>query len=213
MESIMSSTVNSVRNNNPNDTYSKDNSKKNQNYEEVAKKVNDSDNNSKKVATKDVSTNDVNTKKEESATKGINTKFDKETFIAFNTSRVGKPIFGAKSKMNTTTYKRALDEFDNILANRFSFNFNTNTATKNATEVKPEAAVTRVVNVKDEEYSKISKGAEDVSSKNILKEKGIYNGKRYIVLDDTRYETDIPEAEKKRMYSNKWKASFYKFSR
>lgn len=132
-----------------------------------------------------------------------------ESNINLNSSRREAAIYNALGKSarylgHTSPYGDSLNSFKQILQRRLGYE--DNLSMRKVTESKPEVKVKRVVNVKEEDYRRIYNSSINGPLASHVKERGVYENKRYIVLDNVRYESEISDQKRLKSQNFSWKS-------
>lgn len=137
----------------------------------------------------------------------VNTKHNinnRQSSINLNSSRRGTTTYdlrGRNSNRNLSS-QYSLDGIRQLLQNKF--NHNGNTGIRKERETKPAVKVNRVVDIKEGDFTGLYNSATKGPLASHVKESGMYKDKRYIVLDNVRYESTIPKSERLQTKDFKW---------
>lgn len=107
-------------------------------------------------------------------------------------------FLGGKRIYRTSTYQRALGEFDKIFHNRENYIFQMNGVKgnlKKEVEKEPTYEVDKVVQLNEVDYMNLYENTCKNGLNSNLKERGVYKNKKYFVLDKIRYETIISKSK------------------
>lgn len=132
-----------------------------------------------------------------------NTENNKSS-INFNTSRRGANTYnfvGRNSNKNLS-YENTMGRFRQLMLDRYGFNGNVNLHKE--TERAPKVKVNRVENLKGEDFSRLYNSATNGPLANHVMESGVYKDKRYVVLDNVRYESTILKSERLKTQKFQW---------
>lgn len=156
--------------------------------------------------------------------KEASNKFSMNNYSLFNQSNVTKAgkVNSNQSSMNlnssikvATTYDLKARNLNRSLSYRNSmdgirqlsqgrFNLNGAIGIRKEENSSPSVKVSRVVNISERDFNRLSTTSRKGPLANHVKESGVYKGKRYLVLDDVRYESKIAGSERLNKQNYKW---------
>lgn len=127
-----------------------------------------------------------------------------QSSINLNSSRKFNNTYNfiGKNSNRSLSYESTMGKFRQLMLNKYGFNGNLNLHKE--TEKAPKVKVKRVVDLKGEDFSRLYNSSTRGPLSSHVIESGVYKDKKYIVLDDVRYESTISKSERLKTQKFQW---------
>lgn len=127
-----------------------------------------------------------------------------QSSINLNSSTRGTTTYDSKARSlnKNLSYRNSIDGIRQLTQGRF--NLNGAVGIRKEEKSSPSVKVSRVIDITERDFNRLSTNSRKGPLANHVKESGVYKGKRYLVLDDVRYESKIANSDRLNKQNYKW---------
>lgn len=127
-----------------------------------------------------------------------------QSTMNLNSSKKATATYDLKGRSSNKnlSYRNSLDGLNRIAQGKFNPNGKVNI--RKEEKSSPSARVRRVIDISERDFNRLSTNTRKGPLASHVKESGVYKGKRYLVLDDVRYESKVSNSERLKKQPFKW---------